>query len=86
MYYYADIFVESIQYGNRTLLCDTLQNLANQGASQQDIFTAMVQFGAQVPDVNPPDYDANLISIPVIDPYSAARPWTYQYCTEYGWF
>jgi hypothetical protein len=36
--------------------------------------------------VNPPDYDANLISIPVIDPYSAARPWTYQYCTEYGWF
>ena len=42
MYYYADIFVESVQYGNRTLLCDTLQNLATQGASQQDIFTAMV--------------------------------------------
>jgi hypothetical protein len=46
----------------------------------------MIQFGQQVPDVNPPDYDANLIAIPVIDPYSAARPWTYQYCTEYGWF
>lgn len=29
MYYYADIFVESVQYGNRTTLCDTLQNLAN---------------------------------------------------------
>lgn len=27
MYYYADIFVESVQYGNRTVLCNTLQNL-----------------------------------------------------------
>jgi pimeloyl-ACP methyl ester carboxylesterase len=86
MYYYADIFVESVQYGNRTLLCDTLQNLANEGASQQDIFNAMTTFGREVPDVNPPDYDANLIKSPVIDPFSAARPWTYQYCTEYGWF
>ena len=27
MYYYADIFVESVQYGNRTTLCDLLLSL-----------------------------------------------------------
>jgi hypothetical protein len=86
MYYYADIFVESVQYGNRTTLCDTLQNLAATGASQLDIFNAMTKFGTDVPDVNPPDYDANIIKKTVIDPFSASRPWTYQYCTEYGWF
>ena len=46
----------------------------------------MTKFGTDVPDVNPPDYDANIIKSNVIDPFSAARPWTYQYCTEYGWF
>lgn len=27
MFYYADIFLESVQYGHRTLLCDTLSGL-----------------------------------------------------------
>lgn len=46
----------------------------------------MTKFGTNVPDVNPPDYDANIIKSTVIDPFAASRPWTYQYCTEYGWF
>lgn len=46
----------------------------------------MTAFGSSVPDVNPPDYDAQILSIEAIDPFSAGRPWTYQYCTEYGWF
>jgi hypothetical protein len=36
MYYYADIFVESVQYGNRTTLCDELASL--QGQSDSEIF------------------------------------------------
>lgn len=27
MFFYADIFLESVQYGNRTRICDTLQGM-----------------------------------------------------------
>ena len=27
MFYYADIFLESVQYGNRTNICDTLSTM-----------------------------------------------------------
>jgi hypothetical protein len=86
MFYYADIFVEGIQYGNRTTLCDNLQQLQLNNASNEQIFWAMTKFGTDISGVNPPDYDAQLLSLEVIDPFSAGRPWTYQYCTEYGWF
>ena len=77
MFYYADIFVESVQYGNRTLLCNTLKALSALGATQQEIFRAMTKFGSAIPGVNPPDYDANIIAIPAADPFGWARPWTY---------
>ena len=86
MFYYADIFVESVQYGNRTYLCDNLTRLAEQGATNDMIVSEMVRFGAEVAGVTPPDYDTHLIAQTTIDPYSSARPWTFQYCTEYGWF
>ena len=50
------------------------------------IVSEMVRFGAEVAGVTPPDYDTHLIAQTTIDPYSSARPWTFQYCTEYGWF
>ena len=53
MFYYADIFVEGVQYGNRTTLCDTLSDLQEHEASQQEIFDAMVLFGKNVAGVNP---------------------------------
>lgn len=83
MFYYADIFLESVQYGNRTKLCDTL---SGSFASQDDIVVAMTQFGTDVAGVNPPDYDTRLIAKTEVDPMSSARPWTFQYCSEYGWF
>ena len=86
MFYYADIFVEGIQYGNRTTLCDNLQQLQLNNASNEQIFWAMTKFGTDISGVNPPDYDAQLLSLEVIDPFSAGRPWTYQYCTEFGFF
>jgi hypothetical protein len=86
MFYYADIFVESIQYGNRTVLCETLKGLSAKGVSEQEIFITMTKFGADIAGVLPPDYDANIIADPTMDPEGWARPWTYQYCTEYGWF
>jgi len=46
----------------------------------------MTSFGHTVEDVNPGDYDTRKIAKTVVDPFSAARPWTFQYCSEYGWF
>lgn len=77
MFYYADIFVESVQYGNRTTLCNSLKGLKLVGATDHEIFIAMTKFGHKVAEVNPPDYDANLIALPIADPFGWARPWTY---------
>lgn len=84
MFYYADIFVESVQYGNRTTLCDQLATL--EGQTDKYIFEEMTAFGSAVPGVNPEDYDTNILSSTVIDVNASGRPWTYQYCTEYGFF
>lgn len=84
MFYYADIFVESVQYGHRTELCDMLASHA--GESDQNIFYYSVMFGDQVAGVTPGDYDTNILSSPVINTNTSGRQWTYQYCTEYGWF
>ena len=46
----------------------------------------MVDFGHNITNVNPIDYDTRVISQTTVDPYSSSRPWTFQYCSEYGWF
>lgn len=86
MFYYADIQVEGVQYGHRTEMCAMLLNLQTTGAGQDEIFQAMTDFGTATAGVNPPDYNTIAMQSTVIDTSSSARPWTYQYCTEYGWF
>jgi len=77
MFFYADIFLESVQYGNRSSMCDTLQRLQNAGSSDDEIVSTMVQFGHDVANVNPIDYDTRVISQTTVDPYSSSRPWTF---------
>ena len=84
MFYYADIFLESVQYGNRTKMCDLLQS--NESSSDDTIVDVMTNFGTTVANVNPGDYDTRVIAETTVDPMSSARPWTFQYCSEYGWF
>lgn len=43
MFYYADIFVESVQYGNRTTLCNMLAE--NKDLSEANMFFTIVNFG-----------------------------------------
>ena len=83
MFFYADIFVEAVQYGGRTALCETLQGMKDD--SDDAIVEAMVRYGAKE-GVTAPDYDSNVIADTTVDVNSSARPWTYQYCTEYGWY
>ena len=60
MFYYADIFLESVQYGNRTKMCDLLKE--NETADSDDIVSLMTQFGTNVANVNPGDYDTRVIA------------------------
>ena len=78
-FYYADIFVEGVQYGNRTELCSMLWSM--KGRTNEDIFNAVTEFGANVAGVNPPDYDTYELQKTEIDFSSSGRAWTYQYCT-----
>jgi len=38
------------------------------------------------PGNTPDGYDREIIASTTIDVNSSGRPWTFQYCTEYGWF
>ena len=37
MFFYADIFLESVQYGNRSRMCDTLATMKREGRGQAEI-------------------------------------------------
>ena len=73
MFFYADIFVESVQYGGRTSLCETLKGM--KGKSQEDIVEAMIPYGAKQ-GVSAPDYDTRVIADTKVDVNSSARPWS----------
>jgi len=55
MYYYADIFVESVQYGNRTELCYLMT--ANDASNDYEVFLGVTNFGKTVAGVEPQSYD-----------------------------
>jgi len=81
-FYFADIFVESVQYGSRTELCKLMTKIADK--SLDDQLDAVAE-QAQTAGVSPSDYCRNaLTNTTIID--SPGRPWTYQYCTEFGFY
>jgi len=47
---------------------------------------AVTAWGSSVAGVNVADYDTYALAVTGIDFNSSGRCWTYQYCTEYGWF
>mmetsp|Transcript_11698 Transcript_11698/g.14796 ORF Transcript_11698/g.14796 Transcript_11698/m.14796 type:complete len:143 (-) Transcript_11698:287-715(-) len=65
-------------------MCDML--MENEDASSDEIVKLMTDFGHNVANVNPADYDTREIAKTTVDVMSSARPWTFQYCSEYGWF
>lgn len=81
-FYLADIFVESVQYGNRTGLCNLMSTIANSTLEEQ---LQVVAEQAKSAGVAPEDYDRVVLKNTTITD-SAGRAWTYQYCTQFGWF
>mmetsp|Transcript_32688 Transcript_32688/g.43127 ORF Transcript_32688/g.43127 Transcript_32688/m.43127 type:complete len:231 (+) Transcript_32688:442-1134(+) len=81
--YFADIVAGAVQYGGRTDLCNYMKEVEG----QDDIAVAqrIVDYGNKSGD-SPTDYDRNVTASTTIDVNSSGRPWSFQYCTEYGWF
>ena len=84
MFYYADIYVETIQYGKRTQTCEFLKT--NESASADELVLLMADFGHKVAGVYFDEYDTRVIADTKVDTMADARPWTFQFCSEYGWF
>jgi hypothetical protein len=85
-FYIADIVVEGVQYGNRTDLCDIFKNDPDpsyEGAGVPAYSVEMRAFSESI-GVGLDDYNRNGANFKNFG--SAAYPWTYQYCTEFGWY
>lgn len=81
-FFYADIFVTGVQYGNRVSMCEALVNSSGaSGILMQAISELAVQYG-----VSYDGYDAVTLSKTDIDINSSGRQWTYQYCNEFGFY
>ncbi|KRX10814.1 hypothetical protein PPERSA_00984 [Pseudocohnilembus persalinus] len=82
LFYYADIFVEKIQYGERTWLCNNLQGKTLEEQNQW-VIDLVNEEGITVDGYA--SYYLKDTKIDKKDPQSS-RQWLYQYCTQFGWF
>ena len=85
MYYIADIFGESIQYGYRTLLCQFLRNESQMNVSPIQKHIDLYNFGMNH-RTSPPSYSFHYIRQPEIDFKLSTRQWKYQFCTSLAYF
>lgn len=79
--YFADIPAGGVQYGGASDFCAYLSDYKT--AEDADLVRAIVGYS---PDSSPADYDRSIIASTTIDVNSSGRPWTFQYCTEFGWY
>ena len=81
-FFFADIFVMGVQYGNRVSMCQTLVNAkSTSGTLMRAVAALATEYG-----VSYEDYDAVTLSKTEIDINKAGRQWTYQYCNEFGFY
>ena len=81
-FYFADMFVLSVQYGGRTELCKFLESLA--GKDMMEHYRLTANYVSKVG--SPEEYNRENLKNKTIVPSNPGRQWTYQYCTEFGWF
>lgn len=74
----AEMIVLPIQYGMRRLTCQHLT------AGTNDKYETRIASLMQFSEVKWSDYDRFLLAKK--DTKNEMRQWTYQYCTEFGWF
>jgi hypothetical protein len=81
-FFFADMFVLSVQYGGRTKLCDFLESLAGVNIIEQ--YAKVAEYTKDVGA--PSEYDRNSLMNTTVNLNNSGRQWTYQYCTEFGYF
>ena len=83
-FFFADIITTGIQYGNRVKMCDELDD--NSGSVEQ-VMATIAKFGADA-GVTYNDYWRVALQSTDIPKNNAkaGRQWTYEYCTQFGWF
>eukprot|EP01017_Pseudomicrothorax_dubius_P002878 TRINITY_DN1025_c0_g1_i13.p1 TRINITY_DN1025_c0_g1~~TRINITY_DN1025_c0_g1_i13.p1 ORF type:complete len:389 (-),score=100.83 TRINITY_DN1025_c0_g1_i13:396-1562(-) len=79
-FYIADVFVETVQYGGRIALCNKITR------KSFDSLLQLVKEIANSSNVFPPDYGSYYLSNTTYDIDKNGRQWTYQYCSQMGWF
>lgn len=80
LFMFADVFVELVQYGKRTGLCDLLAD-----KSLDDQMETVANYTRQNVDIR--EYGSYYLRNDTYDPEKAgSRQWTYQTCTEVGFF
>lgn len=86
MAYVGDFPAGEVQYGSSKSFCEQIEVLGP--LSDADVFSTMI--AAEMAAGNgPADYDTrpdSKIMSEVIDVDYSGRSWTYQYCTEFGFF
>lgn len=81
MFFIADIFTMGVQYGTRTEMCDTITS----EEFQSDPWNQFAKY-ASMKGVTIDEYDAKSLTNTTYDASKNIRQWTYQYCTEFGFF
>ena len=81
-FYFADVITISVQYGGRTELCDFLESLAGVDILEQ--YGKIAEYAKD--EVSASEYDRKQLKSTKIIPSNPGRAWTYQYCSEFGFF
>lgn len=81
-FYFADLFVGPIQYGNRTILCEFLEQLKD--VPDMERYERFAEFTKGSHKLA--SYDREQLKEEAIEVSKSSRQWTYQYCTEFGYF
>jgi len=84
--YVGDFPAGYVQYGNSKSFCESLLPLVE--LSDAEVFKVMIETSIAAGDT-PEGYDTRAgsqILSTEIDVNFSGRSWTYQYCTEFGWF
>ena len=83
MYFFADIFAGQVQYGSRRSMCDTLMSFDFN--CPWEYLRALANFTRSI-GFTPAGYHMEDLQNTTIDFNKASRQWTYQTCTEVGYF
>jgi hypothetical protein len=85
MFYLADIFTLSVQYGSRSEMCNNYLDVSN-SSDPSTIDLSKIYNLAQAKNVHYSDYNSYELAKTTVSNMTVGRQWTYQYCTMFGWF